>query len=149
MTLVVLVGALLSDLGCGVRDHSARSIDVAIATMHVAETRTSMPVAQTRTHVGHSTTRSIKSSVRQGARPRGVFVALFSQALAPSCEGGDEFEPGDDPDLARDDGSQGFAVVPFAGLSMPELEAPFVAPYLWGIQPALGHPHGDEEPPRV
>jgi hypothetical protein len=65
------------------------------------------------------------------------------------AERDDEFEMGDAPDLFDDDCPQGFAVAAFSGLSIPSPPALYVEPNLWGIQPSIGHPHGDDEPPRV
>jgi hypothetical protein len=76
---------------------------------------------------------------------------VLSHALADGEAMGedDEFEAGDAPDLFDDDFPQGFAAVAFSGLSIPRQTALFVERNLWGIQPSIGHPQGDDEPPRV
>jgi hypothetical protein len=80
-------------------------------------------------------------------------LSLLSRALADDGnieEGTDaEFEMGDDPDLADDDGPQGFVAAASAELWTPRFPAPYLEPNLWGIQPSIGHPRGDDEPPRI
>ena len=79
-----------------------------------------------------------------------MLLALLAQALAePSDQAEDEFDAGDTPDLVDDESPQSYANMPFPRLSLPTLAALDLAQNLWGIQPSIGHPHGDDEPPRV
>jgi hypothetical protein len=85
------------------------------------------------------------------SKGRGGLLALLSHALADSDrDPADEFEPGDTPDLVGDDCPQAFTFAPsLSGFSGSRPRKALVAPNLWGLQPSLGHPHGDDEPPRV
>jgi hypothetical protein len=140
LTLVVLMSGLGSALGCGVIE------------CHVdASGARAVPRAA---DVGEIAT-SASNALCASSHSRGALLAAFERALgdAPTDESdgdpSDEFELGDAPDFFDDDGPQGFVVVAFSGLSMPRLAALCVEPNLWGIQPSIGHPQGDDEPPRV
>jgi hypothetical protein len=107
--------------------------------------------APVRAHVGDTaTSTSASGMLRRAPKSRSVLLSLLSYALAQSAgQAHDEFDSGDTPDLVDDDCPQGYAAIAFPGLSLPTLAAPDLAPNLWGIQPSIGHPHGDDEPPRV
>jgi len=136
MTLVIVVGGPLSALGCGVVERPHR---------HHGEGKT------VRQLTGAATSTSATSgTLRRATKPRSVLFSLLSQALAVSAgQADDEFDSGETPHLVDDESPQSYANIPFPGLSLPTLAAPDLAQNLWGIQPSIGHPHGDDEPPRV
>lgn len=141
MTLVVLMSGLVSALGCGVVER-------------VRTDASGEAIVPRAVDVGRMTTFTSLALCAQSHNRRGLLSAL-ARALGdvPSdASGGDpdnEFELGDSPDLLDDDGPQGFVVIAFSGLSMLPLAAFSGEPNLWGIQPSIGHPRGDDEPPRV
>jgi hypothetical protein len=142
MTLVVLMSGLVSALSCGVVESTG---------VHSGRAR----ATSTAPNVGELATSSAADTFRASSHGRGGLLSVLTRALgdAPAdssdAEQNDEFEVGDSPDLADDDGPQGFVVVAFSGLFMPRLAALSVEPNLWGIQPSIGHPRADDEPPRV
>jgi hypothetical protein len=172
LTFVVLVGGALSALGCGVIDETAGRVERAqlildatalgplntqakssparrIAAQRTDRTATSGRAEALR--VGDSSNPRFSGTLRGVSKGRGSLLALLSHALADSHEAEhDEFEPGDAPDLVGDDCPQAVAVAPSpCGVSARRPGKPLVAPNLWEIQPSLGHPRGDDEPPRV
>jgi len=103
--------------------------------------------------VGDSATSPCSGAVRSAFRGRSELLSILSHALMGHSDeqggAGDEFEGDEGPDLADDDCPQGFvAAASFSGLSIPRCPAPYVESNL-GIQPSIGHPRGDDEPPRV
>jgi hypothetical protein len=136
MTLVIVVGGPLSALGCGVVERAHRPVGEGKTVRQLAGAATS--------------TSGTPGTLRRATKARGVLLALLSQALAqPTGQAEDEFDAGDTPDLVDDESPQSYANIPFPGASLPTLAAPDLAQNLWGIQPSIGHPHGDDEPPRV
>jgi hypothetical protein len=100
--------------------------------------------------VGQPTTSTSAGRLRPSGRGLGVLLSLLSHALADAALGaGDELDMGDPPDVLDDDCPQGFVINLFSYLSVPAFAAPDMAPNLWGIQPSIGHPQGDDEPPRT
>jgi hypothetical protein len=175
MTLVILVGGPLSVLGCVIVHRAHRQFaDVKTAkrpseyrgdTRAPAKEAVSAPTEQNWRH-DTSTERKVSAparadkgdaatwisasgTLRRAPKSRSVLLSLLSHALAQSAGQNDEFDSGDTPDLVDDDCPQGYGAIAFPGLSLPALAAPDLAPNLWGIQPSIGHPHGDDEPPRV
>ncbi|MET0592407.1 MAG: hypothetical protein ABW133_06895 [Polyangiaceae bacterium] len=170
LTFFVLVGGALSALGCDGVDVPRERVERAQLTLDAAalnppeskEKGASVRRSSKRTdpktsarlpapHVGDSATPRFSGTLRVVAKGRGTFLSLLSHALADSELGQpDEFEPADAPDFVDDDCPQAFAVTPhLSELSRRAAVKPLVAPNLWGIQPSVGHPHGDDEPPRV
>jgi hypothetical protein len=172
LTFVVLVGGALSALGCGVIDETPARVERAQLILDATAlrpmlTRAKSPparlVAAKRSdpkatssraeafRVGDSSTPRFSGTLRGISKARGTLLALLSHALADSHEAQhDEFEPGDAPDLVGDDCPQAVAVAPSpCGVLARRPSKPLVAPNLWEIQPSLGHPRGDDEPPRV
>jgi hypothetical protein len=135
MTLVIVVGGPLS-AGCGVVERAHRQLGEGKTVRQLTGATAS--------------TSATSGTLRRAPKVGGVLLSLLSQALAePSGQGDDEFDSGDTPDLVDDESPQSYANIPFRGLSLPTLAAPDLAQNLWGIQPSMGHPHGDDEPPRV
>jgi hypothetical protein len=161
LTLVVLMSGLVSALACGVVEGSPqRAESVEHGRVPQPASRASSRDAQigrtTRMagDVGPSTTSTTSNVVRSASRGSGGLLAALSRAMSdPPVDSSeseqDEFEVGDSPDLFDDDCPQGFVILAFPGLTMPRLAALSVEPNLWGIQPSIGHPQGDDEPPRV
>jgi hypothetical protein len=172
MTLVMLVGGLLSALGCGVLERAHRPIGQAKVAGQLTGTETrngATPNEQARhsrpddkrrprsatgdaRHSASSTNplAAVSATLRRVVKARSVLLSLLSHALAESAgQANDQFDSGDAHDLVDDDCPHGYAVIAFPALSLPVFVAPDLAPNLWGIQPSIGHPHGDEEPPRV
>ena len=113
-------------------------------------------VGHSRSHkadVGHSATSPGADTVRPTSRGRSGLLGLLSRALAATGDieegNADEFEGSDAPDLIDDDGPQGYVAGALSELSMPRLSGSFYESGLWGIQPSIGHPRGDDEPPRL
>ena len=105
-----------------------------------------------RTDVGDSATPASSGVLRQASRGRAGLLSIFSRALAAdgATDGNEaELEMADHPDLVDDDGPQGFIAGARSELWLPRLPAPYLEPDLWGIQPSIGHPRGDDEPPRI
>lgn len=75
--------------------------------------------------------------------------SLLSRTFSAYSEKDAQFEMGDDSDLADDDAPQGFVAAACSDLWIPRLSACYIEPNLWGIQPSVGHPLGDDEPPRA
>jgi hypothetical protein len=111
------------------------------------------PIRLTTADVGRSTTSPGSGTVRPTSRGRSGLLSLFSRALAAASDieaaNEDGFEGCDPPDLVDDDGPQGFVAGALSELSMPRLSGSYSESDLWGIQPSIGHPRGDDEPPRV
>jgi hypothetical protein len=174
MTLVILVGGPLSVLGSVMAHRAHRQLaDVKTAKQPSADrggttargkqaaaaptelnrrddTSTRKVSAPVRAVVGDgATSASASGTLRRAPKSRSVLLSLLSHALAQSAGHNDEFDSGDTPDLVDDDCPQGYGALAFPGLSLPTLAARALAPNLWGIQPSIGHPHGDDEPPRV
>ena len=174
LTFVMLVVGLWSASGCGVVERAHRQLAESKAAREAAGHRGGTGAAaqsasasrqeapskgrprSTSAHLPHvgdaatSTTATSGTTLRRAGKARGVLLSLVSHALAQSHgQAGDELASDEAPDLVDDECPQGYAAIPFPGLSLPTLAAPDLAPNLWGIQPSMGHPHGDEEPPRV
>jgi len=169
MALFVLVGGPLSALGANawaaplreaaaarsaasnaISGPRARDCSEPTRALHRAE---SSAQARLSPNVGDSATPAGSDTLRPASRGRAGLLSLLSRALGDDggVDGGTdaEFEMGDDPDAADDDGPQGFVAAASAELWTPRLPAPYLEPNLWGIQPSTGHPRGDDEPPRI
>jgi hypothetical protein len=164
MTLVMLVGGLLSALGCGLLERAHRPIDPGTEAANGAtpneQARQNRPddkrrprsaAADVRDSAGSTNpVAAVSATLRRVVKARSVLLSLLSHALAESAgQANDQFDSGDAPELVDDDSPQGYAAVAFPAFSLSVFVAPDLAPNLWGIQPSVGHPHGDEEPPRV
>jgi hypothetical protein len=103
--------------------------------------------------VGHSANSQGSGSVRSASRGRSVLASLLSRALGSAGDTAgdtqDELEAGDTADLADDDGPQGFVGAVWSEPMMARRPTPYIETNLRGIQPSLGHPRGDDEPPRL
>jgi hypothetical protein len=169
LTIFVLVNGPLSVLGWDVAG-AYRAEPVAVGSLskstplrpspravceHVGDTDKQRHWGRDRlaaNHVGDSAT-SAGSGTLRSARRRSGLLSILSRAFAAHGETDRgieaEFEMGDGPDLADEEGPQGFVADAWPGLRMPRLPAPYLEPNLWGIQPSNGHPRGDDEPPRA
>jgi hypothetical protein len=172
ITLVVLVIGPLSALGCGfVGETERQPVDARPAARaakrplppstkvrdeHTANAQKSAGTARVRlatTDVGGPATSTGTDTWRAPSRGRAGLLSILSRMLAGSStvEGGEdnEFEVGDGLDLVDDDGPQGSVAAAFSGPSIQGLPALCVESNLLAIQPSIGHPRGDDEPPRV
>jgi hypothetical protein len=168
----MLVGGLLSALGCGVLERAHRPMGQAKAARQLTGTeaangatpneqaRHNRPDDRRRPRSAAGDVRdsasstnpvaAVSATLRRVVKARSVLLSLLSHALAESAgQANDQFDSGDAPELVDDDCPQGYAAIAFPAFSLPVFVAPDLAPNLWGIQPSVGHPHGDEEPPRV
>jgi hypothetical protein len=141
LTLVVLMSGLVSALGCGVVEPTSLASRRGCTMSMAAD-------------VGGMATSTPSGTFRASLHGRGGLLSALARALSDAGDPSDaaqddEFEVGDSPDLVGDDCPQGFVLIAFSGLSMPRVPAFSVEPNLWGIQPSIGHPRGDDEPPRV
>lgn len=161
VTLLVLVSGPLSMPGVRV-ERAARALAEAIETQTIAAkdaqrkdrraTDASGTARQrlTSADVGDETTRPLAGKVRSSTRASGGWLGVLSQALGDSAYADtDEIDTTDLPSDAESDGWQPFTVVTFSELHLLGPAATLVEPNLWGIQPAIGHPLGVDEPPRA